>query len=119
MEIPHKTARFFVTALSAAALVWLCLLYSFACLCWYKLGHFPIPSVDDPKFIGFYPLYVLVILGGLVAFSSMVFWLIALPFTLRNKLLNGWNTTLFLTGAFLLLAQLIYDPLHILDWLID
>ena len=100
-------------------LAWLCVLYVFTLLCWVKLGHFPIPSLNDPKDLGFRPLYLLTIIGLFVTIYAVFLWLLLLPLSIYYRLLSKRNVMIMLIGIAALFAQLVTDAFDIINWLLD
>lgn len=119
MHVTRKTAVKIIVGISSGPLLWVVLLYAFALLGWLKLGHFPIPSLDDPKYIGLDPVYYLVMLSLFGALFCIVMWLFLLPLSIRYKLLNTWNIALLVGGFSFMFVQIIYDPFALLAWLMD
>lgn len=119
MQVSRQTAKRIIYSISSGPFVWVVLLYAFALLGRLKLGHFPIPSVDDPKYIGLDPVYYVVMISLLAAQFGIVLWLFLLPLSIRHRLLNTWNVSLLLSGFSLMVVQIIYDPFALMAWLMD
>lgn len=98
---------------------WLCLLYLFTLSAWIKLGHFPVPSLNDPKYLGLEPFYIITILGLFVTIYSVFLWLILLPLSIYFKLLTKKHVIIMLIGIVVLFLQLNRDPFLIVYWLLD
>ncbi len=98
---------------------WIVTLYLFTFLCWIKLGHFPIPSLNDPKFIGFSPFYYLSLFGMMTVIFVIAAWLLCLPFTIKKKLINRKHVVIMVVGSILSLIQLFFDPFNLIYWLLD
>lgn len=107
------------TILSFTPLAWILSVYFFTVLCWIKLGHFPIPSLDDPKSVG--PLYFhyLTWILFFAAFYSVGLWLILLPNMIKSKLLEIKNVVIMCSGIVIAFIQLKFDPFLIIYWLLD
>ncbi len=107
------------TILSIIPLTWILSVYFFTVLCWIKLGHFPIPSLDDPKSVG--PLFFHYFIWTLffAAFNSVGFWLILLPNMIKSKMLEVKNVVIMVVGVILAFIQLKFDPFLIIYWLLD
>lgn len=114
-----KNGKSIVYGISLIPLAWIGCLYLFAILCRLKLGHFPIPSLDDPKYIGFSPLYFLTMAGMFLAQFAVAAWVLFLPLTIRFKLLTKTNVAVMIAGASAVLIQLIADPFNLIMWLLD
>lgn len=115
----NKIGRTIVNFISFIPLAWVSVLYLFTLLCWLKLGHFPIPSLDDPKSIGFPGMYLLTIFGLFIAVFTLLIWLISLPLTIYQKLLTKKNGMLMIIGGTLMLVQLTVDVFDLINWLLD
>lgn len=119
MMVSNTTARIIFNGLSFAALFWFVLLYSFVLLAWIKLGHFPVPSLNDPKYIGLDVMHAQVILTSPLIILSCASWVLLLPWSIRYKLLSKLNVVLFICGNTLVYLQLAYDPFDVICWLLD
>lgn len=108
-----------VNGLGAVPIVWLGILYLFTVLCWINLGHFPIPSLNDPKGLGHAPLRFLSIVGMLPVITTIATWLLLLPLTIQHKLLTKRGVVIMVIGSTIALIQLFLDPFNIILWLLD
>ena len=97
------------------------LLYSFTVRCWIKLGHFPIPSVDDPKYRGFGIHYRLIWYSFLVVAYSCLPYLCALFVFKKLVKENNLRTPvlMYCAGCVLIAIQVVLDPFRIIYWYLD
>ena len=114
-----RIERRLVNSLSAVPLGWVVILYVFTALCWIELGHFPVPSLNDPKDIGYAPIYFLAIIGMLPVITIIFAWVLLLPLTIRRKLITKKGLVLMLIGSAVALTQLFLDPFNLIEWLLD
>ena len=114
-----KIGKAIVNGIAIIPLVWIAILYLFTLLCWLKLGHFPIPSLNDPKGIGFPILYFLSAVGMIMVVYGIIVWILLLPFTIKQKLLTKKNVIIMVVGSILSHIQLIADPFDLIYWLLD
>lgn len=119
MDQTQKALRVVFTGASLTALLWLALLYFFTLLAWVELGHFPLPSTNDPKELGLDLIHFIVLFGFFFAVGSVFLWVILLPFAVRFQFLSRWKVLLFVSGFTLFLIQLIYDPFDLINWLFN
>ena len=90
-----------------------------------SLGHWPRPSVDDPKQIGGwfdvpYTITGILLIPGLVAFilgvAALAYWAYRRPLERGRLLATAIVSVLFMITAELYLR---WDPLRIGDWFMD
>jgi hypothetical protein len=115
----NSVLKVIVNGIALVPLTWICILYSFTAFCWLKLGHFPVPSLDDPKDLGFSLLYYLAVIGMIISLPIMLIWIILLPFTVKQKLLSRKTLVIMLTGSIIAMLQLFADPFNLIYWLLD
>lgn len=115
----HRIVRVIVNGIAVLPLSWICVLYLFTALCWVKLGHFPIPSLDDPKYIGFSFAYYLAIVGMILVLPALLVWILLLPITIKHKHLSRKHLITMLVGSALAIFQLFADPFKLIYWLLD
>ncbi|MEM9023264.1 MAG: hypothetical protein AAGB22_05965 [Bacteroidota bacterium] len=106
-------------ALSVLPLVWLGALYLFTLACTIQLGHLPVPSLDDPKYFDLDLWYAAVWFGFIPLLSSPALWGIALWFSLKHATFSRTYCLLFVAGALLCTVQILFDPLRIIEWILD
>jgi len=100
-------------------LVWVCLLYLFAIRAWISLGHFPLPSTDDPKYLGLDFHYNIIWYGNPVFLINVPVWIGLLIITIKLKIFDKTNLIIFIAGIFLIIMQLFIDPFEIMNWYMD
>lgn len=105
--------------LSILPLLWIGTLYLFTLACTISLGHFPVPSFDDPKYIGFDLLYYIVWYGFILTLFSPILWIVSLIFLLKNKSFLRKYFFLFILGVIISACQILFDPFEILNWYLD
>lgn len=115
----NRVLKVIVNGIAVIPISWICILYSFTALCWLKLGHFPVPSLDDPKYLGFSLLYYLVVMGMIIVLPIILIWIMLLPYTVKQKLLSKKSIMIMLTGSIIAISQLFADPFNLLFWLLD
>ena len=108
-----------INGVSLLPILWVCLLYFLTLIVWMKLGHFPRPSLDDPKYMGVSCMHFATVLGMFIAIYAVIAWVILLPFTLWFKLITKKYVLLMLVGVVLMFFQLIIDPFKLVMWLLD
>lgn len=112
--------QFIFKVCSVIPVLWLLSLYTFVIACTIELDHFPIPSLDDPKYLGLNLLYSIVFFGMIACFYCIILWgfsyLIARFY--YKQVLKKY-TILFFIGFGLLLIQLFIDPYQIMYWYLD
>jgi hypothetical protein len=114
-----KIGQYFIKVISWVPSVWLFILYVFTVLCWIELGHFPIPSLNDPKDIGFLPFHVASVVGLFLAFYSIALWLLLLPLSIKFTLLNKNYIILMSISSLISMIHFFIDPWNIIVWLLD
>jgi len=115
----RELAQKMVNIFSFAPLAWILSLYFFTAWCWIKLGHFPIPSLDDPKSVGpiFFHHFIWILF--FMAFYVVGLWLILLPITIKHNILTVTNVTVMCIGVIIAFIQLKFDPFLIIYWFLD
>lgn len=107
------------TISSFLPLINLLLLYTFFLRATFKLGHLPIPSIDDPKDLNMDIHHISIYLVYLLNFLNIFFWfLLSGFFTKQPKKINK-NAMIFFTGIIISLIQLFIDPFKIVYWFLD
>lgn len=94
-------------------------LYLFALAASVRLGHFPVPSLNDPKYLGLDVLHAGVIVLAAVALYGAPFWLAGLWVAIGKGIPWRMNALMYAIGWSLLLFQLFVDPLRTLEWYAD
>lgn len=90
-----------------------------------SLGHWPRPSLDDPKFIGAwvdvpYTITGFLLVAGLPAFTGAVLWLLYRAYcdeTQRKSLLLASAFSIVCMVATILVLR--WDPLGVVAWYMD
>lgn len=102
-------------------LFWMLLLYSFYFSAWIQLGHPPIPSLNDPKFLGIISTVFYPSVGSLflVVLANFVVWCILYFMALLDKAWSWIQLSIFIIGCTLVFIQGYYDPFQIIDWYLD
>jgi hypothetical protein len=119
MEIEKRINLICFKVLSILPLFWILYLYSFTLLCSIKLGHFPIPSLNDPKGIGFDVLYEVVWFGFYLMSYGSLLCILNLFLSIYHRTISYKFLIIFGIGLSMVLLQLIIDPFEILFWYLD
>lgn len=115
----QTTNEYLFKCTSLLPIIWLAMLYLFLISCIIDLGHYPQPSLNDPKSIGLTFLYYGSIIGFLASFYGSLLWVVSLLISLYHKSVSKKHLVLFLIGLTIALIQLIYDPGQVIYWLLD
>lgn len=105
--------------LSFLPIACLVLLYFFAATATFRLGHFPVPSMNDPKVVGYDPLYYGVAVSAIGSLWTVPLWVISLWWNVRQKRPVKREAYLYALGWSLMLVQLIFDPFKLIYWYMD
>ncbi|MCW5898610.1 MAG: hypothetical protein KIT10_05015 [Flavobacteriales bacterium] len=94
-------------------------LYLFAIAATVRLGHYPVPSLNDPKDLDLDVMHAGV--GGLAGASlyGVPVWLAVLTVAIRKGIPWRRNALIYAIGWSLLLLQLIVDPGRTFAWYAD
>lgn len=100
-------------------MVWLILLYSFTISAWISLGHFPIPSIDDPKYLNLDLLYCSVWYVFPIVMINIPIWIVFLIILIISNKANTNFIVTFMVGSIIILVQVFLDPFNIIYWYLD
>ncbi len=103
-------------------LCWLILFYGFALRAFILLGHCPIPSLNDPKDLGFDFHLFLVVLGeiGLILIILLwVFFNLFLKMHSKKDRFYLFCNLIFILGICLFFTLAKIDPAQLFEWLAD
>lgn len=100
-------------------IIWISSLYLFVITCIIELGHFPIPSMNDPKGIGLSFLYTLIGIGMFALIFGSILWLINLSIEIYLKRVSKKHLIIFSIGIVISLIQIFYDPGQLIYWYMD
>lgn len=116
-----KWLNIFFKISSYLPITWLLLLYLFAILAWVKLGNFPIPSQDDPKYLGVIStiLFMPIWFGMLSIPYNLLVWIILLIPSLICKTQVKREIFFFVIGMFLIYIQFHFDLFSLIEWIYD
>lgn len=114
-----KTIRLLINGIACIPLIWITILYLFTLVCWLRLGHFPVPSLDDPKYIGFSLVYFFALAGMFMIIPVVAIWVLLLPISVKQKLLTKKFLIVMVVGSTASLLQLFLDPFDLIYWLLD
>ena len=119
----NEKLAFILLVCSCLPIFELILLYSFALRAWIKLGHFPIPSMDDPKQLGMDLHYEFIWYSfPFIAYFSIIPFVCILLLIRKishNKFLMKKCLLLFIVGFLLIWIQIFIDPFKIGYWYLD
>ena len=110
-------ALFKVTSLFP--IIWISTLYLFLFTCIVDLGHYPIPTVNDPYGIGSGFLYGIAWIGFFAVVFGSICWWINLIIAAYYQSIPLKHLFLFIIGISACLMQVIYDPGSVLFWFLD
>jgi uncharacterized membrane protein len=99
--------------------IWVISLYIFLGTVIINLGHYPIPSLNDPKELGLNFLYYTVWLLYFVFMVGSILWVITLIIGINQKSYSKKHLIIFTVGFALCLAQIVLDPGLVIYWFID
>ncbi len=102
-----------------APIIWIVSLYLFLLSCILDLGHYPVPSMNDPKGIGLPILYNLVWYGFFAYFYGTILGLINIIISLYYKRIAIQQLFIFCIGLIICMVQVVLDPGQILYWYLD
>ncbi len=100
-------------------LIWITTVYLFLFSAIVDLGHFPKPSINDPKHIGSQFLYLVVWYGFIPMLISVLVGMITLIVSLVIKAVSTKHVAIFLLGVTTILVQIFIDPGDVLYWYMD
>jgi hypothetical protein len=83
------------------------------------LGHFPIPSVDDPKSLGLNSFYEIVMYGGYVCLVNIPVWIGLFVTSIKRRRVAKAGLMIFVAGITLIVLQIFVDPFDIVNWYLD
>jgi len=118
MSIKTLNTHFFKIT-SLLPILWISSLYIFLVSCIIDLGHYPIPSINDPKGIGIIWLLYVVWLGFQVVFCASILWLINLVIGIYTKSVSKKYLLIFVFGLTVCLIQIFFDPGNVFIWFMD
>lgn len=112
---------FLFSTVSIIPLVWICILYTMYLISAVVLGHFPVPSLNDPKSISLLvsTLHLTVSYGLNVLLLSAAVWPFLFFILYKFKMSKPRLVTLFGFGIGLVLIQIFIDPFNVLYWFLD
>jgi len=84
-----------------------------------KLGHFPQPSIDDPKDVGLDVLFIPTALLFWASFYSSFAWFVHHIVEYYFKTVELKYVVLFVIGIVLCMCQIAFDPGYALEWFLD
>ena len=118
-----KTLKYIYIYCTYHPFVWVVLFITFAIRATIKLGHLPVPSLDDPKDLGFEIHFVLVwlLLVGFLYFVA-IFWIVMTIIAKLKKRTDFYlvrNTIIFSIGVIMMFCLLYIDPYHLVTWFAD
>jgi len=105
--------------ISFIPIIWISSLYLFVITCIIELGHFPTPSINDPKEIGLSFLYTLIGIGMFALIFGSILWLINLSIAIYLKRVSKKHLIIFSIGIVICLIQIFYDPGQLIYWYMD
>jgi len=107
--------------LACCSLPWVTIasLYLFAGVAAFELGHWPIPSRDDPKYIDVQVFYHAVAYCAVTMVWSVPIVLAAGVVLLRKRIPVRKGLLILLTGWAAILVQLFLDPGRLFIWYVD
>ena len=83
------------------------------------LGHYPLPSINDPKEMGSRFLYDLSGIGIFAFFICSTLWLMNLIVGIYYREVSLKHLIIFLIGLMVWVIQIVYDPGQIIYWYFD
>lgn len=119
METFKNICSFLLKTLVWIPAIWLTIFYIFTFLCWNKLGHFPVPSLNDPKFIGYPNFHIASVVGLILSVYGIIVWMVILPFSIKFKLLTKNYIIIVSICFFFVMILLLTDPYDMIIWLLD
>ena len=120
MNRAHQINHLLFRLTSVLPLGWMLTLYLFTFAGTIQLGHFPVPSLNDPKNLELDVLYHIVFFGFVVTFFGIFLWIagfLASVFCFGHSLKR--YTMVFIAGLSLMLIQIFIDPFQIIYWYLD
>jgi len=117
---PLHVLYFFLTY---SPILWLVLFISFAMRATIKLGHLPIPSINDPKDLDFDIHHNLIWFLAVGIFSVLIPIWIFFTIFINKKEKHAINLKRYIfsfsAGIVLLLSFIYFDPYYLLEWFAD
>lgn len=99
--------------------MWLFFLYLFAVVAAIRLGHWPVPSLDDPKYLGLGFFYTLAFTGFFLMVIAITAGTSTLIPTLFYKTVPVRYYILFGVSMSLGIIQITEDPFLVIEWFFD
>ncbi|MBL4704038.1 MAG: hypothetical protein JKY54_05930 [Flavobacteriales bacterium] len=105
--------------ISFLPIIWILSLYLFLVSCIIDLGHYPVPSLNDPKGIGSEFLYGFVWFGFLALFYGSILWAVNLIIGIFYKKISKKHLIIFSIGLIIVFIQILLDPGNVIYWYLD
>ncbi len=113
------TNRFLFKLCSYFPIMWIVSLYLFFAFASISLGHYPVPSLNDPKGLGINFLYYTVWTTYFAFIGGSILWIISLMIAIYQKNISIKHLIIFIVGITISFMQIMFDPGHVIYWFFD